>query len=631
MDRLTSILLLSVTVFGSSAAADERPNVLLIMADDLGYADLGCYGGEIETPHIDRLASEGVQFTHFRATPMCVTSRIALMAGMPMNRAGSHRYAHSMPLPIAMKQAGYRTMMTGKWHAGSPDPRSRVLFDRSFGFLGGATDSFVGSDDWFIDEQPFRDFPPDFYSTRAFAEKSIEFMKESVTLEKPFFMYVAFNAPHHPCQAPAATVRKYASHYDDGYDAVRQRRRAKQVSLGLVDEDTAIARLGDEVRRWDQLGEHRRRIEAGRMAAYAAAVDEVDAAVGRMLDHLRSAGIDRNTLVIFLSDNGGDYSNGSIETDERQIPWKAGSNPSSSNGWAAVKATPFRFYKHACHEGGIAVPMVLRWPAGIDRTAGTKIRQPASVTDLYPTLLELAGFEYPRQFGGHATRMLTGSSLIPLLAKNGRRPSLPLFEYYSFSRAWIEDEWKAVSLYDGPWELFHLADDRGETLNQAEAEPSRLADMVEKWTTFARESGVANAASPARDDQPGWGWHRLQMSCPHLVSMSPANGATADSTSLTLRMSFARPIDFRGTSGKSIRLYCQPDETNPIWEADPDETHPSQATRTLKLGELPILEPDRQYYLLWDPGWIKVGGRPVGPLNDGAFWWRFQTPPRSRP
>ena len=196
----------------SFCLADDRPNVLLVMADDLGYADIGCYGGEIETPNIDRLASEGLQFSHFRATPMCVTSRIALMSGMPMHRAGRHSYTASIPLARLLKTAGYRTMMTGKWHGGTPDPRSRELFDRSFGFLGGATDSFVGGKDWFLDDQPFDDFTSGFYSTRSFTDRSIAFMKEAVSNQQPFLMYVAFNAPHHPCQAPKQTVEKYARH-----------------------------------------------------------------------------------------------------------------------------------------------------------------------------------------------------------------------------------------------------------------------------------------------------------------------------------------------------------------------------------------------------------------------------------
>ncbi|WP_146457898.1 sulfatase-like hydrolase/transferase [Rubripirellula tenax] len=607
-------------------AVAGQPNILVILADDLGYSDIGCYGGEIATPNINAMANAGLQFTRFRGTPMCVTSRIALMAGMPMDYAGGHAYSHAAPLPMVMKQAGYRTMMTGKWHAGEPDPRSKDLFDRSFGFLGGMTDCFIGGNDWFLDDQPFNDFANDFYSTTAFADKSIEFMKESVAMKKPFLMYVALNAPHHPCQAPEATVKKYENRYGVGYDAIRQQRRAKQIEMGLIDPAWTMTPLGNEVRVWDQLSDHRRRIEAGRMAAYAAAVDEVDIAVGKLTTFVRDAGIEDDTIVIFLSDNGGDYSNGSIDGDEKQIAWKPHGNPSSSNGWAAVKATPFRYYKHACHEGGIAVPMVIQWPAGISLDSGDRVDAAASIVDLYPTLIELAGATYPAEFAGHATRPLAGSSLVPLMKPNGHRESKPVFEYYDFSRSWIDDEWKAVSLYNGPWQLFDLRSDRGESIDLAAQHPHRLKQLSDRWIAFADESGIPNATEPVSSVQHGWGWHRLKMACPSLVAMTPANGSVTESTSVRLRIEFAGAIDFRGTENRSIRVYCEPDEATPIWTLDPDATHPSQGKRQVDLGELPMLEPGKQYYVLWDPGWIRVDGRPVGPLNDGAYWWRFTTP-----
>ncbi|TWU42436.1 sulfatase-like hydrolase/transferase [Novipirellula artificiosorum] len=621
---VTSMMLLT----SSASASAPRPNILLLLADDLGFSDLGCFGGEVETPSIDRLAAEGLRFSHFRATPMCVTSRIALLAGMPMHRAGAHQYSHALPLPILMKHAGYRTMMTGKWHAGSPDPRSRHLFDRSFGFLSGMTDSFVGADDWFLDDKPFCDFDADFYSTHAFADKSIEFMKEAQGIGQPFFMYVAFNAPHHPCQAPEATVRKYTRRYLDGYQAIREQRHQRQIESGLVDPDWPVASLGNEVRDWSQLTTHRREVEAGRMAAYAAAVDEVDASVGKILDFLRDSELDQNTLVLFLSDNGGDYSNGAIDRDEDQVPWKAGHNPSSSNGWAAAKATPFRFYKHACHEGGIAVPMVVRWPDGIKRPAGETVDQAASITDLYPTFLDLAGIDYPSDFAGHSNRLLTGSTLAPLFHPDGWRSPLPLFEHYSFSRCWIEEEWKVVSLYGGPWRLYDLSQDRGETRDLSDEHPERLTAMVNAWSQFAFESDVPDAGAIASNRQPGWGWHRLKMSCPSLVSVTPDNGSVTESTTVTMRMVFDLPIDFLNTESKTIEVFSVSDESTPVWQADPDENHPSQGSRVLDLGPLPKLEANQQYYVRCSAGWIKVGGRPMGTLNDGAYWWRFRTPPK---
>lgn len=624
--RLWLVIFVSGIVSGlcvSRANADSRPNILLILADDLGYSDLGCYGGEIETPNIDGLAHEGVRFSEFRATPMCITSRIALMAGMPFHRAGTHRYTHAAPLPILLKRSGYRTMMVGKWHAGSPDPRSRDLFDRSFGFLGGMTDSFRGGNDWFFDGQAYRDFTEDFYSTRAFADKSVEFMQEAVSLGRPFFAYVAFNAPHHPCQAPKDTFDKYAGRYDAGYAAVRAERHARQIEIGLVEPTWELAPHEQEIRRWEELSEHRRTVEAARMRAYAAAVDEVDQAVGRLVAFLRTAEIERNTLVLFLSDNGGDYNNGALDRDEHQIPWQPGSNPTSSNGWAWVKNTPFRYYKHSCHEGGLAVPLVVRWPEEIGHPGGTILHAPAHITDLYPTLLELANVEYFHQFDGHEVASLSGTSLLPLFRPGGTRRQLPVFNWYQFSRAWIEGDWKAVSLYEGPWQLYDLAHDRGECHDLAAQFPQRVAKLSEEWERFAQQSNVPRR--PIGREQKGWGWHRLQMACSYLESLNPGNSLVSDSQVISLRLTFTEPVDFRGTEGKTIGLYEVTDESRAVWEADPDATHPAQGKQEIIFDDLPRLHPGRQYFVLWDGGWVKVGGRPVGPLNDGAYWWRFRT------
>lgn len=625
--RLTrlSVLLASVWLMASSILA-AKPNVIILMADDLGYSDLGCYGGEIDTPNIDALAQQGVRFSHFRATPMCVTSRIALLSGMPFHRAGGNTYANSIPLPALLQDAGYRTLMTGKWHAGTPDPRSSDLFHRSFGFLSGMSDCFIGADDWFDGAKQFDKFPPSFYSTDAFAEKSIEFMTEATEMDQPFLMYVAFNAPHHPCQAPRPLVEKYQARYEQGYDAIRQARHQRQIEMQLIPPNCVLAEINEDARRWDELTDHRRKVEAGRMAAYAAAVDGVDQAVGRILDFVQQAGLDENTLVVFLSDNGGDYNNGGIDQDERQIAWEPRGNPSSSNAWAAVKATPFKYYKHSCHEGGIAAPMIVRWPTEVQHEGGTILRSPASITDFYPTILELAGADYPEQFDDHDVRSLTGASLIPLLKIGGKREPKPDFQRFDLSRCWIEDEWKVVSFYDGPWELYNLKDDRSERHNLAAQEPKRLKELSDRWIDEAVGAGVPNASAKLLRHQNGWGWHRLKMVCPHLISLTPENSTEIRSTKTSIELKFNKPIDFSGTEEKSLRLYSVSDEKNPIWQASPDVNHPSQGTMELSFSDVPELDADQAYYFLWDAGWIKLGNRPVGRLNDGAFWWRFRTP-----
>ncbi|MEM9185124.1 MAG: sulfatase-like hydrolase/transferase [Planctomycetota bacterium] len=615
-------------VAAPAAAPAGRPNVLLMMADDLGYADLGCYGGEIETPHLDGLAGAGVRFSHFRVTPMCTTSRVALMAGMPLMRSGGGDYKHSAPLPAVLRRAGYRTMMVGKWHAGKPDPRSRRLFDRAFGFLGGMSDCFVGGDDWFLDAEQYRDFSPDFYATDAFADYGVRFMREALEQDQPFFLYVAFNAPHHPCQAPRATVEKYRGRYRRGYEWFRQRRFERQQELRLVGADLTPSEPGTEARRWDELPRKRQRIEANRMAAYAAAVDEVDQSVGRLLRFLDESDISDETLVLFLSDNGGDYNNGSLHGDARQVPWKPRNNPSSSNGWASVKNTPFRSYKHSCYEGALAAPLIVRWPNGADLQAGSIVHETCSITDLYPTLLDVAGADYPEEFDGHPVRPLVGASLTPLLAANGERSTPPAFFRYNYSRAWVEDEWKAVSLYGGPWQLFNLTKDRGERVDLASANPLKLANRVKKWERFARESGAPT--QPTGDRQHEWGWHRKLMVCPALTDLRNDFEAVDGGVRVTLRLELDKAIDFRETRGKKIRLFAVSDEDTPVWQADPDQSHPAQGRKAIVFDDVPLLKPDRQYYVLWEPGWVRVGGQPVRSLNDGAYWWRFRTPPAGR-
>ena len=622
---------LIVFVFWPLASCAEtsnlRLNVVVLLADDLGYSDLGCYGGEIETPNIDKLARQGLQFTHFRATPMCVTSRVALMSGMPFHRAGSHDYSNSTPMPVALKSAGYRTAMVGKWHAGKPDPRDANLFDRAFGFLGGATDSFKGGDDWFLDRGPFSEFGSDFYSTHAFADRAIEFIDEAVALEKPFFAYVAFNAPHHPCQAPKSTFRKYLQRYRAGFDAIRVARHRKQLELGIVQSDWAIGPSDICVRRWRELTAVRREVEAGRMAAYAAAVDEVDRAVGRIVDHIDASGLGENTVVFFMSDNGGDYSNGSITTDELQLAWSGGSNPTSSNGWAEVKCTPFRYFKHSCHEGGIAVPFIVRHPQTASERVGQKTDSPADITDLYPTILETADAKES------ISPRVTGRSLVDLLKSPAQETlstprinlTVPRFQWYQFSRAWIDGNWKAVQLYGGPWELFDLASDRCETRDLAMVEPQRLTTMIDSWRAFAADSDVPDAGASIVEPQRHWGWHRLKMAAPALTSLSPANGALVASGKTSLELSFRGNVSFANTDHRWIELYRTDDEADPIWRIDPTEQHRLEGESRLVFRDVPPLEADTSYSVRWDAGWIKVDGRPVGPLNDGAYWWRFRT------
>lgn len=612
-----------------------RPDIVLIMVDDMGYADLGCYGGEIDTPNLDAMANHGVRFSQFRVAPMCVVSRVALLSGLPMNGGGDQAYSKTVPFPSLLKDAGYTTGMAGKWHAGRVNPRSPELFDSFFGHMGGMTDCFVGGPDWFINNKPFNDFGPDFYSTDALTDHGIAFMQKARKTDQPAFLFISYNAPHHPCQAPQETVEKYTERYQRGYQAIREDRLAKQKAMGLIEDHWAADPPPSEVRRWDEMPEDRQRIEADRMAAYSAMVDEIDQNVGRLMADIRASGRADRTVVMFISDNGGDYSNGSWLTDDKQVPWKPGANPTPSNGWAWVKNTPFRSYKHSSFEGALASPLIVHMPQGLKLEPGTIIADPAHITDLYPTLLKLAEAEYPKQHKGKQLAPLAGASLLPLLIETeATRESKPAFAWYNTSRAWIEDGWKAVQLYDGPWQLYDLNVDRGETNDLASAEADRLRGMVQQYNAQADPPAKAKPALPGPNaSQHGWGWHRLQnITKKKLVALHPDNSATRAATDTTLELTFNAPAAFlpnnaQGGSGggRGIKLYAVADETKPVWEAYPNASHPSQGKRKIVFDDLPELQPDADYFVITDPGWVKVGGQPMGPLNNGAFWWRFRT------
>lgn len=606
--------------------AKEKPNILLIMADDLGYSDLGSYGAEIETPNLDRLAAGGIRYSQFRATPMCSTTRVALMAGMSFPAAGNGSYEHTLPLPTLLKEAGYRTMMSGKWHAGQANPRSPELFDRFFGFLGGMSDCYAGGPDWFEGQTPFKDFGNGFDATTAMTDRSIEHMKEALEMDAPFFMFVAYNAPHHPLQARQETVEKYTGRYMQGYEAIRNARHQRQIEMGLVKSDWGAAEPGVEVRRWDELPQARKVVEDARMAAYAAMVDEMDQGVGRLLAFLEESGQLENTLIIFMSDNGSDYNNGSILTDAKQLPWLPKSNPTVSNGWAWAKNTPFNNYKHACHEGALTVPLIVHWPHVLQQRAGDIDDAAIAVTDIYPTLAELAKVEYPEEES--QLRPLTGRSFLASMIEEAPFIAPKRFLWFNQSRAWIEDGIKAVSLYGGPWQLYDLESDRAERNDLATDKPDVLVRFTNKWQSYASDIGISpQFRKLVGNQQHGWGWHRLQMFAPLLVSTFPENSKMTPAGSQRLEMHFSAPVDLTGQKGKFIRLFKVSDESKPVWEIDPDATHPSQGMKQLIFKNLPPLEPDTQYFVLIDGGAFKVGGRPVGVINDGAYWWRFRTEP----
>ncbi|MFC7336014.1 sulfatase-like hydrolase/transferase [Haloferula chungangensis] len=616
---LTGILL-SFPAIGSSQGA--RPNILLIMADDLGYSDLGCYGSSIETPALDRLASQGTRLANFRVDPMCTVTRTSLLTGHTHTQSANYR--RSFPLPKALSIAGYQTSLSGKWH--QPKHPLDQGFDHFYGFLQGQINNFTG-DDSILRQRKKAPVPEDWYATDSFTDHTIECIDRAIDDDKPFFAFLSYNAPHTPLHVSRELVEKHRGRFSTGWGELRQQRFNRLKEIGLIDERHVLSEPGPEVRRWDELPEETRTLEDFRMATYAAVIDRLDQNVARLLRHLDKKGIADNTLVIFLSDNGGDYGNGNIATDAKQLPWDKSSLPYMSNGWASLKCTPFKYYKTSAYEGGLRVPFIMRWPKGLKHQPGTILSHQTHVTDLYPTFLELAGTSY-RPTGKQAP--LHGKSFLPLIRDADLPKEATLHPTFwaldSTTRGYLDYPWKAVSIHNGPWQLYHLEKDPAEANDLAGSHPEQLAEIDARWNRFAAEETAMppDWRLPLKETSQGWGFHRL-VRIWNVEDSIPRSSAAEVPVDTELSFTFRHPLDFKGTGNKTLRLYRVQDPDTPVWTADPDASHPAQGKKTITFTDLPKLKPDTSYFLLSDPGWARSNKKPLPPLNDGAYWFRFRT------
>ncbi|SMP44051.1 arylsulfatase [Neorhodopirellula lusitana] len=632
--QLASLATVMLAGFSTSSAAElanTHPNVLLIVADDVGYSDIGCYGGEIDTPNLDQLASDGVRFSEFHVNPMCVVTRTSLLTGHTHSQ--SDQYRRSIPIARLMKAAGYSTSISGKWH--QPGNPLDSGFDSFYGFLQGAIDSWTGKDAGKVSIQSNRQAPqavPDgWYSTDAFTDDAIAKIDAAHSSGKPFFTYLAYNAPHSPLQAPRESVEKYYQRYEKGWEALRQERFQRMRAMGLVDDRYVMSQPEAEVRRWNELPVEIQKQESRRMAAYAGMLDRVDWNIGRLLNHLREQGLDDNTLVIFMADNGGDYSNGDIQTYDDQVPWKPGSHPFASTGWAYLKNTPFRWYKSSAQEGGVSVPFIVRWPGKIAESPGSILHQRLHVTDVYPTLLALTGVDYPSTDGDRKLEPLYGKSILPLLT-DGSLPEYAIHDeiFWCFNqtgKGLVKGDWKISSISDGPWKLYNVKADPAESKDLAQEMPEQLEAMSQSWFQFAEEHTTMPPSwrAPLNHYQEGWGFHRVRMSLPDYVRIVPASSAMNVPCDTDLSFYFSKPLSFSNTRGKTIRLYEAGDINTIVWQADPQPGHPSEGTLQITFDDLPKLKPNTTYFALADRGWIQVGGKLAGVFNDGAYWYRFRT------
>ena len=520
--RTIPIYVFLLTGFFATTLAAERPNILDIVADDLGYSDLGCYGGEINTPNLDQLAFNGVRLTQFYNTGRCCPSRAAILTGQYPHRVGlGHMTANDLNQPgyrgavspaaltIAqvLKTAGYRSFMSGKWHLGTPDP-TKHGFEEFYGTLVSAKRFFDA--DHLIrkpDDRVARTYEDgEFYATDAVTDHALDFLRLArATPDQPWFMYLAYNAPHFPLHAPKNEIDKYKDRYHGGWDHLRSERLGRMKSLGIVPDETQLSprshwRNHGETKTgmnpaWDSLLEDRRADLARRMAIYAAMIDRLDQQIGRVLNDLRRAGELDNTLIVFTSDNGACFewdpfgfdivsSNQNILHTGKMLDemGQPGTFHSVGSGWANASNTPWRLYKHFNHEGGIASPGIIHWPAGLKVEGGTIIHSPAHIIDLMPTAIDVSGADYD----GALT--LPGTSLASQINKGFKRRAL-YFEHQG-NRAVRHGRWKLVAFDDQPWELYDFTVDRTEMNDLADQYTERVRRISAKWERWGSRNFV---------------------------------------------------------------------------------------------------------------------------------------------
>ena len=524
---------------------EDAPNVILILMDDTGFAQLGCFGSDIDTPNIDALAANGLQFTNFHVTPLCSPTRAALLTGRSNHAVGmrsvsnfvtgfpnqlGHISNHAATVGEVLSNEGYATFCVGKWHlapmeqcsaAGPFDqwPLARG-FQRFYGFLDGETDQF--HPELVADNHPIETpGSPEtgYHLSEDLVDNALKIIADykGVRPDRPFMGYVAFGATHAPHQAPPEYMAKYRGRYDEGWDVFRERTFRKQIETGVIPADTVLSPHNPGVKPWDELSDNERRLAARMQEAFAAFLDHTDKQIGRLVEGLRRLGQLDNTIIVLHADNGASqeggpfgvmhemkFFNGIIEMPDEAIARidDIGGPNSHCNypwGWAQAGNTPYRWYKQNTHEGGVHVPMVMHWPDGIpDAEKGTKRDQFVHASDIVATVYDILGVVPPTVLKGYEQMPVTGRSFKPVI-NDRNAPATNRVQYFenAGSLAVVADNWKAVlkhtmgQPYDGEkWELYDLAADRSECNDLADTEPDRLAEMIELWWQQAEENGV---------------------------------------------------------------------------------------------------------------------------------------------
>jgi arylsulfatase len=544
---LLGVFSLSVLVAKKENKSATKPNIIMILVDDMGYSDAGCFGGEVRTPNIDKLAERGLRFTQNYNTARCCPTRASLLTGLYSQQAGVANFTgrnntetlgpayrgelndQCVTLAEMLKSTGYNTYMVGKWHVGRNVSPVKRGFDEFYGYTKG-----YAQDQWL--PESYERLPEgrpleldynknEFYATDVFNDYAIEFLKQAQSKDEPYFLYVAHSSPHFPLHAPAKTRDSYVETYMKGWDVLRKERYERQQKMGLITPAWKFTELSDvpsvknqkQNPNWKDLSKERQTDLAYRMATFAAMIEHVDNGIGQIIKQLKKAGDLDNTLILFTSDNGACYEwdefgfdkvdntdpddlakNGKMKKfnitnivhqgDLLDEVGQYGTWHSIGSAWSCLNNTPLRLYKHFNHEGGNCSPLIASWPEGIE-TPDRWVRTPIHVFDIMPTLCQLSGAKYPKQYNGEAITPMEGSSLVSFF--EGKEASLKRTLYFDHfgASAIRKGDWKLVrpnkTINNGEWELYNLTEDRCETVNLIDKYPKKAKSLEEDWTDWA--------------------------------------------------------------------------------------------------------------------------------------------------
>ncbi|SEN85700.1 arylsulfatase [bacterium A37T11] len=504
-------------------ASVKPPNIILILADDMGYSDLGCYGGEIHTPNLDKLASGGIRFRQFYNGARCCPSRASLMTGLYPHQAGighmtndpenSTAFNYGLPgylgdlndqcvtLAEVLKPAGYTTLMAGKWHLGYHDRKKWPLqrgFDKYYGILAGAANYFhpSGQRGLTLMNDTVSADAPDFYLTDAFTNHAISYLKECMNQkEKPFFLYMAYTSPHWPLNALKNDINTYRNTYKKGWTALRRERLERMKQIGVVSSGMHLS--ADDGADWDSLSTDKQDEMDYRMAIYAAQIDRMDQNIGRIIQTLEKAGQLENTLIFFLADNGACAEGGLLGGGKKELlGTEGGYFLTYGQSWANASDTPFKKYKHWVHEGGISTPLIVHWPAAIPVSLnGSFTDQYGFLPDIMATIADASGAIYPKKFNGHSIIPMQGKSILPLLSgKDVPIHHEPIFWEHEGNAAVRYGNLKLVKEFkpndSSRWELYDISKDRSELRNLSSSMPRMVAEMSNAYNQWTKKVGV---------------------------------------------------------------------------------------------------------------------------------------------